>query len=284
MISNNVNIDKTAFDGCNNTLIIDYSNDIKEEPKYDILSVEKNIDTLKTVSGIIKKESISLKTEPKSTIGARQSNEHKNLLKDDGIFKRNRNKIFFGNYPQGKNGECAPIEWDILEEKNGKAMIISHYILDSLTFGQKNNYKNSSIRRWLNNTFFDIAFTDKEKEIIESTTVNNSAGSTGHKKNKFACEHTNDKVFLLSYEEAVLFYKKKELRRAKGTTYAMKKNLYVESGTEYGNWLLRSPGCGKKTRVKCIFVNGEFHNHDVGYGKDGVRPVLWLDLNKKNKE
>lgn len=60
----------------------------------------------------------------------------------------------------------------------------------------------SHIRSWLNSTFFETAFNSSKKEKIETTIVDNSASSTLDDSNKYACDNTSDKMFLLSYKEA----------------------------------------------------------------------------------
>ena len=74
-----------------------------------------------------------------------------------------------------------------------------------------NNYKYSTIREWLNEAFYNTAFTDNEKELIQTTTVDNTAKSTNpdtfttefnNGTNEYACSNTQDKVFLLSEQEA----------------------------------------------------------------------------------
>ena len=64
-----------------------------------------------------------------------------------------------------------------------------------------NNYKYSKIRAWLNATFYETAFSELQREIILTTTVDNSVYSTGYDTNPYVCEDTEDKIFLLSYRE-----------------------------------------------------------------------------------
>lgn len=83
-----------------------------------------------------------------------------------------------------------------------------------------NNYKYSNIRAYLNGlngssynaydysdpssgfiSFIDMAFTQGSKKNIVQINVDNSIASTGMSENKYVCENTNDKVFLMSYKE-----------------------------------------------------------------------------------
>lgn len=61
-----------------------------------------------------------------------------------------------------------------------------------------NNYKYSDIRFYLNNTFYNKAFNEKEKKCIVTTEVDNSKESLMSDDNQYICENTYDKVFLLS--------------------------------------------------------------------------------------
>ena len=107
-----------------------------------------------------------------------------------------------------------PIEWKILENNGTEMTLISENTLDSERFNTSeqdriidglqvyaNNYEHSSIRTWLNETFYDTAFSAADKEKIMVTEVDNSPASTGQTPNKRACDNTFDKVFLLAYGE-----------------------------------------------------------------------------------
>lgn len=61
-----------------------------------------------------------------------------------------------------------------------------------------NNYEYSAIRSWLNNEFYDSAFTEEEKGYIITTTVDNSLESTMNLGGQYVCDDTTDNVFLLS--------------------------------------------------------------------------------------
>lgn len=61
-----------------------------------------------------------------------------------------------------------------------------------------NNYEYSEIRYYLNNTFYNTAFSDEEKSYIVTTTVDNSLESTMGEGGQYVCRDTEDNVFLLS--------------------------------------------------------------------------------------
>ena len=124
-----------------------------------------------------------------------------------------------------------PIKWRILSEANGEALILCEMIIDSREYcnfdeetqqtvkyshnggnGYANNYALSDIRAWLNDTFYNTAFSALQKEYIKLTTVKNDLTSanpnsdptfeTRDKYVSFLCEDTKDHIFLLSFQEA----------------------------------------------------------------------------------
>lgn len=77
---------------------------------------------------------------------------------------------------------------------------MSEKFLDLVEYDDNsNNYKNSSIRKWLNGGFLNKAFSDDS--LIATTEVNNSTASTCQNTNPYVCENTNDKIFLLSRQD-----------------------------------------------------------------------------------
>ena len=203
-----------------------------------------------------------------------------------------------------------PIKWNILKIENNKVLIISDLILDSQDYyshssrngatdyqGNKtadivnaNNYMYSHIRSWLNTTFYKTAFSTLEKEIIETTEVDNSASSTGDSSNEYACSNTRDKMFLLSYKEATTYYSSESERQAKGTDYAKSQGLWVITIlSDSGNscYRLRSPNYYLDYDAGCVYHDdgawgvslvGSACNLYVFDTANGIRPVCWINL------
>lgn len=189
-----------------------------------------------------------------------------------------------------------PIEWDILTESDGKALIIANLILDSQDYypstsqsffshngvkGYGNNYELSNIRKWLNDTFYNAAFNDLQKAIIEITEVDNSAASTGDSSNEYACNNTNDKMFLLSYKELTTYYTSDEARKAAGTDYAKCQGLLVSTSSSYlgySVWRSRSPFYDYANCAYSVYGDGRFCFGDLGNAAYGIRPVCWINL------
>ena len=109
-----------------------------------------------------------------------------------------------------------------------------------------NNYKDSDIRTWLNNDFYNTAFT-LGNEYIQTTTVDNSSLTTHYASNPYACENTQDKVFLSSYKDytnsaygfGVKPIDDDKAKECKPTDYARVNGVFCYHGSAYlYKWLL----------------------------------------------
>ena len=193
---------------------------------------------------------------------------------DNSYVFSNGSKIYYGEYYYYK---IEPIKWRIISENNGKAIIVAEDILVAgLEIVKKtrtvegttiyaNNYKYSRLRAWLNsydasgydagnysnNTageylasgFYNLAFTQTEKNIILTTSVDNTAPAPDGASNPYSCENTNDKVWLLSYQE-VKNTNYGFSRQKTPTDFARARCAYYstdESSLNCGKWWLRSP-------------------------------------------
>ncbi len=190
--------------------------------------------------------------------------------------------------------KVEPIKWKYLEGTPDDLTVVSDVLLDAHRYnesyeGQKNgyyanNYKNSEIRSWLNSDFLDAAF--KDDFCLKTTAVDNSVASTGESTNQYACETTNDKIYLLSVKDIInqdygfansrVTYD--SARLAKVTDYAyMSGGSYDSLGNGY--WWLRSPDYYKPYCARCV-DNGGGANHDGGvdYANYCVRPALHFNF------
>ncbi|MBR2481093.1 MAG: hypothetical protein IKB56_07315, partial [Clostridia bacterium] len=160
-----------------------------------------------------------------------------------------------------------PIKWRILSEGSGKALILAELILDSQEFYPStnsrtengttiyaNNWEYSTIRKWLNETFYNVAFNDLQKALIVATELNNKTTAPDGSSNSYAtCQNnTTDKVFLLSYKDILnTFYgfsfsssNYDTARRKQTSDYAQVQGASTSTSSSYlgtGYWWLRSP-------------------------------------------
>lgn len=211
------------------------------------------------------------------------------------------NIVRFGHYEQdgvSTNGK-EDIKWIVLayDATTNKALLLSKYILDDKQFGEKRtstSYKNygkrldpiypgwadSSVRKWINNTFITNAFSTEEQSQISTTTVstpdykyyNGSIGASGG-------PNTQDKVFLLSSEEVKKYVKNSDTTAAP-TQYAVQQGTSTSSyeetteGLASGSWWFRNPRSSSEAYMQ--FNDGLLYA-DVDF-KEGIRPALWIIL------
>lgn len=136
------------------------------------------------------------------------------------------------------------------------------------------DYVSSSVRTWLNDQFYNAAFTAAEKTKIKKTELNNNA-YTG----SFNSASTSDFVFLPSYEQMtntqygfISSTVSSNTRIASGTEYAKSQGLMISSGKSF--WWLRSPG--KNSQCAAIVIgNGSITaDSEVAVNCYGIRPAF----------
>ena len=224
-----------------------------------------------------------------------------------------------------------PIKWRILTTSGNSAYIMSDIALDSFSiqpnrksemrddlFAEYNNstgvpdgtYANNweycFLRQWLNETFYNEVFNKLQKEIIQTTHLDNTARSSnpndypkyygyGEKagKNKFAdqCKNTDDKIFLLSLRDitttAYGFNKdvlaKDPARNLQATDFAQLHGAPMNTNDKkYVTWYTRSPAPANGNQGYATFVldrhaKGAIDSIDL-VPDGGVVPALWITL------
>ena len=204
--------------------------------------------------------------------------------------------------------KVEPIKWRILEDDDGTATILCEMIIDAHRFDDSsNNYKESEIRAWLNNNFYNKAFSELERGIINTVQVDNSAKSTmpygvtwNGGVNNYACANTYDKVWLLSEEEMTrsweyvnyASYNIDDSQRNKQTTdYAKANYAYTyntASSTYYDNgwWWLRSPSSSYSDNSRYLTFDYGYANYigNVSDSNRGVVPALKISLEPEQPE
>ena len=197
--------------------------------------------------------------------------------------------------------KVEPIKWKILDENDGVAFVVCDSIIVNRRFdNNSNNYAESEIRAWLNNELYNSAFSVLEQGIIEITEVDNSARSTnpaenakrwGYGKNKYACENTRDKIFLLSEQEVTTTaygfsaydsFGATNTRCRQTSDYTRATGAYMNTDkTYYGNgwWWLRSSDCDCSDCARHVYTGGDArYNSTVYFANLGVVPALRIKL------
>ena len=196
--------------------------------------------------------------------------------------------ITFGNYWQGKDKSAGkqPVEWQVLDVKDGKALVISKYALISHEYNEEwtgVTWETCTLRKWLNDTFIKDIFSAEEMKAV---TLSDVSADKNPDCNTNQGNDTKDKLFLLSIKEVEQYFvsnEKKilgneEKRLCKSTKYAVYNGAY-ESSRGYGWWWLRSAGLHSDCAA---FVNDDGFVITPGELVDiynrSVRPAFWLNL------
>ena len=193
--------------------------------------------------------------------------------------------ITFGSYEQDNNtvNGKEDIEWQVLEKDGNRILVISRYALDCQQYNTSYTsvtWETSSLRKWLNGTFLNAAFSAEEQAMIPSVSVSadkNPSYSTSPGNS------TTDQVFLLSITEANKYFSSDEARKCALTDYAIAQGAWTYNSNKVDGraacwWWLRSPGGSSSSaayvRSGSVYAGG----FDVIYDTVAVRPALWITL------
>lgn len=204
--------------------------------------------------------------------------------------------VLLGSYKSDEDGlRKQAIQWDVLDVRGSKVLLLSHYALDCIQYNEDYEYitwEKSSIRSWLNDTFLYGAFTNEERQCIDLTHVDNSDSQGFSKWGTSGGQNTEDYVFLLSYAEAKAYFNISGpgtdgplKARVLPTAYAVAHGAYVSDEYQTADqqfatrWWLRSPGFGQRSAA-CVHSRGCV-GEDKCTNKDTcIRPAMWIDLEK----
>ncbi len=148
-----------------------------------------------------------------------------------------------------------------------------------------NSYKYSELRAFLTGEFYDKAFGEEEKSIIQLTEVDNSLESTGGNGGQYMCENTNDYVFALSYsdvnntEYGYINGGDDPYKAPTTSDYSLANNAFMHTSVypRTGLAWLRSPYGVNGSTMFCITHGLCDYNNVVVYS-EGVLPALQIQL------
>ncbi len=155
----------------------------------------------------------------------------------------------------------AGMDWRILERQDDRVLLIKDESLGSIPFdeaGKHSSWADSSVRKWLNNTFLTENFSQEETDLILDTEV------VTEKNTYFPGvdpgETTTDKLFLMSIGEEQQYY-----------------DLLHETET---CWWLRTPGAHEGS-MAFVYRDKEVmpYGYEVSNTEITVKPLIWLSLN-----
>ena len=218
--------------------------------------------------------------------------------------------VILGSYEQDNdlsNG-AEPIEWQVVGTRDGHTLLISKYALDCKQYNEEwtdITWENCTLRSWLNNDFYNKAFSSFDKKWIVTAhnsnpdsyelyrPLNTSSYTYGAKGGNA----TNDKVFLLSWTEARDYFGGKlydsdigagnynQKLLCKPTAYAKAQGgwAYSNSDNYYPSdtdgccwWWLRSPG-NNQDSAALVRNYGALNYYFVHGSTGGVRPAILIN-------
>ena len=181
--------------------------------------------------------------------------------------------VTLGSYAASADGKKSPVEWTVLENRNGYALLISKYAVDCLPYHDSwadMTWEKCSLRSWLNIDFLEKAFSPEErKSIVSSTVVNrDNSGNPGGAV-------TNDQVFILDIDELEQYFDSDEDRRAGATDYAQSQGAFVDEKRDACWYWVRNPGDSPRYAVYVNCLGDILERGSLVFGNTfGVRPAI----------
>ena len=190
--------------------------------------------------------------------------------------------VHFGAYMQKDGRTKEPIEWQILETEDNRILIISKHALDNQPYNTEKKevtWEACSLRKWLNGTFLNTAFSSEEQKLIKTVAV---SADKNPNYDTDPGKDTKDQVFLLSVTEVNQYFRDPFFSiddlQCKGTEYCYTQQEGIEWDNGYCWWWLRSPGYEPDDAA---YVDDLGNICSYGYDVNmycEVRPALWINL------
>ena len=193
--------------------------------------------------------------------------------------------VYFGNYWQAdtngdgvtdKNDAKLPIKWRVLNVDGDDAYLVSDKSLFGAEFKDK-DWKNSELRKNLNQTFFKDAFSANEQKSIYKSPINNPGGII-----------TEDHVFMLS---------RSDLNDYLWGTYVAGCTDYAksiigntirdyDSGMEVAEWWIRKSPVDDSGNNSYVDIRGNIDIvstllYPTSKRIYGIRPAIHINLSNK---
>lgn len=197
----------------------------------------------------------------------------------DGVSDTARETATFGSFYQDASGSTlAPVKWIVLDEQDGYTLLMADQIIASRgwmdTDSEGATWAETDLRRWLDNDFYNVAFSDEEKShmaLFDAVQLRNPRYGTS------AGEATVDPVSLLSYQELIHYMPTDEERKTTPTDYAIAEGCYQNTDGDAA-WWLRSPGpTADAPEYLASQGNLGARAHHINDSTIGVRPVVWVE-------
>lgn len=201
-----------------------------------------------------------------------------------------------------------PLKWRVLDASTG--LVVCDRAIDSQAYQNyiyynggyyynskdckkyASDWQTSSLRKWLNEDFYNTAFSKLQQNLIKEYMRENKSGWY----DKYDSNPTSDKITLLSYGDVLNLYYgfhfSNEVfdtaRQRKSTDYAKCQGCFTRrDGSSYSDnsfWWLRSPAFADDAMEVGNDGSANGIGRGCGYTNVGVVPALNLDLNSLSYE
>ncbi len=174
-------------------------------------------------------------------------------------------EITFGN----NNGD---MEWIVMDNKEGELLLLSKYVIEmNIAYdnqGETCEWKDCSLRKWLNDEFYESAFSKEEKLLILNSDLE------GESFYADVTQSTTDKIFIFSETEYHEYYSLDYIAKFTNGSAA--------------NWWLRTPGAYSNhfynyKNSQIVDAAGKIYSRGVEIGTTGplqigIRPAMWIGI------
>ncbi len=177
--------------------------------------------------------------------------------------------IRFGDYCYDSESSMKHVLWRVLAVEKDRALLTAVYAVTTLKYHTEEvnvTWSESYIRRWLNQEFLVSCFSKDEQKFILKAKIRNNAG-----------DDTEDRIFLLSTEEADRYFRDDDDRRCRPSPLCRNRKAWTEEGCCW--YWLRSAGVNQNRAAGVDTYGGIYKEGslvDLDYGS--VRPAFYLDL------
>ena len=182
--------------------------------------------------------------------------------------------------------KVMPIRWRMFSKEGGKALLVCDSVLDvsafqtEITYGDNgysyakdtdntpaNAYYCSTLRSWLNDYFYNVAFSDAQKNVMLTTTLPVSEDALNYSDKHLSCE---DKIFVPSFDEGI----------------GQNKNGYLIASRRIVTDYLRAKGYGQSVaRENFYILNSWLRDPIVGWASKGdTASYYYVDSANKNHQ
>lgn len=191
--------------------------------------------------------------------------------------------IHLGTYTQNMEGKLdEDINWRVIKKEKDRALLISEKALSCVQYNKEQTsayWSESYLRDWLNDSFYNEAFSDREKEYI-----------TKCKEYDGISEY----VTLLSKEEASEFFESDVDRKCQATTYCIEQGAEIDNNENCDWWLKTQTEGDEYQLIESTDILAPIVDKKGCAGEGGVcascvdditiavRPVIWICFNDEN--